>query len=221
MRTAIRLAGGREVCFVATVDEEGVVRAARAVARGDARSVLALAGVARRGEMLLHNHPSGDLEPSGPDLEVAARLHDDGVGFGIIDNDAREVYVVVEIPRAVEVIELDVAAIDRDLGPAGAVAAELARYEDRPGQRQMAQAIATLYNEGGVGLLEAGTGIGKSLAYLVPWVSPFVARATNFQPYTPVLLGLGVYQLKLIRDLSLPHWPKKEHPLRVVTEGVR
>ena len=168
MRTAIRLAGGREVCFVATVDEEGVVRTARAVARGDARSVLALPGIAKRGEMLLHNHPSGDLEPSSPDLEVAARLHDDGVGFGIIDNDAREVYVVVEIPRAVEVVALDVAAIDHDLGPAGAVAAELARYEDRPGQRQMAQAIATLYNEGGVGLLEAGTGIGKSLAYLLP-----------------------------------------------------
>ena len=168
MRTAIRLAGGREVCFVATVDEEGVVRTARAVTRGDARSVLALPGVAKRGEMLLHNHPSGDLEPSGPDLEVAAWLHGDGVGFGIIDNDAREVYVVVEIPRAVEVVELDVVAIDHDLGPAGAVAAELARYEDRPGQRQMAQAIAKLYNDGGIGLLEAGTGIGKSLAYLLP-----------------------------------------------------
>ncbi len=168
MRTAIRLAGGREVCFVATVDEEGVVRTARAVARGDARSVLALPGVAKRGEMLLHNHPSGDLEPSGPDLEVAARLHGDGIGFGIIDNDAREVYVVAEIPRAVETVELDVEAIDRDLGPEGAVASELARYEDRPGQRQMAQAIAKLYNDGGVGLLEAGTGIGKSLAYLLP-----------------------------------------------------
>src|SRR4051812_29144032 len=32
----------------------------------------------------------------------------------------------------------------------------------------MAGAVADLYNEGGVGLLEAGTGVGKSLAYLVP-----------------------------------------------------
>ena len=168
MRAAIRLAGGREVCFVARLDEEGVVRTVRVVSRGDARSVLALPGVAQRGEMLLHNHPSGNLEPSPADLEVAARLHDDGVGFGIVDNDASELYVVVEIPRAVEVRALDVSAIDDDLGPTGAIAIGLNRYEDRQGQRAMAQSIARLYNRGGIGLLEAGTGIGKSLAYLLP-----------------------------------------------------
>ena len=32
----------------------------------------------------------------------------------------------------------------------------------------MAVEIARLYNDGGVGLLEAGTGVGKSLGYLVP-----------------------------------------------------
>src|ERR1700750_805290 len=32
----------------------------------------------------------------------------------------------------------------------------------------MAAKIARLYNDGGVGLLEAGTGVGKSLGYLVP-----------------------------------------------------
>src|SRR5437588_7612330 len=32
----------------------------------------------------------------------------------------------------------------------------------------MAATIARVYNEGGVGLLEAGTGVGKSLGYLVP-----------------------------------------------------
>ena len=88
IRSAIRLAGGREVCFVCTSDEAGVVLTARVAARGDVRSVLALPGFANRGELLLHNHPSGWLEPSGADLEVAARLHDDGIGFAIIDNDA-------------------------------------------------------------------------------------------------------------------------------------
>src|SRR5678816_3987527 len=88
IRAAIRLAGGREVCFVCTLDSSGVVQTARVVARGDARSVLALPGFANKGEMLVHNHPSGLLEPSDPDLDVAARIHDDGIGFGIIDNAA-------------------------------------------------------------------------------------------------------------------------------------
>jgi ATP-dependent DNA helicase DinG len=168
MRGAIRMAGGREVCFAATMDEQGIVRTARVVARGDAECVLALPGAAARGEIVLHNHPSGLLEPSEADLRIAARLHDDGVGFGIIDNDASDLYVVVEIPRPPRVTPLDPAEVDDALGPGGPIAARLERYEDRAGQRQMARAIAQLYNEGGVGLLEAGTGIGKSLAYLLP-----------------------------------------------------
>ena len=168
MRAAIRLAGGREVCFVCTLDDDAVLRTARVVARGNVESVLALPGFAQRGEMLVHNHPSGLLEPSDPDYDVAARIHLEGIGFGIIDNDARELYVVVEVPRQNPEIPLDTSAVDADLGPDGAIAKLLPKYEDRPAQREYATTIAGLYNDGGVALLEAGTGIGKSLGYLVP-----------------------------------------------------
>jgi ATP-dependent DNA helicase DinG len=168
MRAAVSLAGGREVCFVCTLNDEGVVQTARVVARGDVGSVLALPGFARRGEMLLHNHPSGVLEPSGADYDVAARMHDDGIGFGIIDNEATALYVVVEVPTADAKVRLDPVSVAHDLGPDGLIAAQHARYEDRESQRAMAATIARVYNEGGVGLLEAGTGVGKSLGYLVP-----------------------------------------------------
>ena len=168
IRLAIQLAGGREVCFVCTVDAEGIVQSARVVARGDVRSVLALPGFANRGELLLHNHPSGWLEPSSADLEVAARLHDDGIGFAIIDNMASRLYVVVEIPRPPAPASLEPVAVAALLGPEGPIAGRLGRYEDRPSQREMAARIADLFSMGGIGLLEAGTGVGKSLGYLVP-----------------------------------------------------
>ena len=168
MKAAIRLAQGREVCFTCTVDEDGVLVASRVVARGDVGRVLALPGFAQRGEMLVHNHPSGILQPSDQDLAVAARLHDDGIGFGIIDSLATDLYVVVEVPHRRELKPLEHAHIDHDLGPDGPIAAHLARYEDRGSQREMALAVTRLFNEGGVGLLEAGTGVGKSLGYLVP-----------------------------------------------------
>ena len=167
IRAAIKLAGGREVCFACTVDDGGIVRTARVVARGDVRSVLALPGFAERGEMLVHNHPSGVLEPSGPDMDVASRIYGNGVGFGIVDNEASELYVVVEVPRAAQAA-LDPDAVAHDLGPDGLIAAHMRQYEDRPGQRALADAVTALYNEGGVGLLEAGTGVGKSMGYLVP-----------------------------------------------------
>lgn len=174
IRTAIRLAGGNEVCFVCSVDDDGVLTTARVVARGDVQSVLAMPGVAERGEMLLHNHPSGELTPSDADLEVAARVHGNGVGFAITDNDATRVYVVTEVPRADAKVPVDVDAVDVTLGPYGAIAQAMqtalgARsYEDRPAQRAMAAAVTRTFNDGGVAILEAGTGVGKSLGYLVP-----------------------------------------------------
>jgi ATP-dependent DNA helicase DinG len=95
-------------------------------------------------------------------------MHDDGIGFGIIDNLAAALYVVVEVPRVEEKSRIDPLAVAHDLGPDGPVAREHLRYEDRASQREMAASIARVYNEGGIGLLEAGTGVGKSLGYLVP-----------------------------------------------------
>ncbi|MBX3148127.1 MAG: hypothetical protein KF785_15290 [Gemmatimonadales bacterium] len=161
-------AGGREVCFVASLDAEGRIADARTVARGTPEMVLALSGIARRGEMVLHNHPTGVLEPSFADLNVAARFHDAGVGFGIIDNAATELYVVVEVPRARVQVPIDPPEIVAQLGEHGPVARHLGQYEDRQSQRDMAAYIADGYNDGGVLLLEAGTGVGKSFAYLLP-----------------------------------------------------
>jgi ATP-dependent DNA helicase DinG len=161
-------AGGREVCFVAQVDRDGVITGARALARGTADMVLALPGGACRGEVLLHNHPSGMLEPSGADLNIAVRLHDAGIGFGILNNTATELYMVVEVPRDRPTVSIDPFDIIDTLGEKGAVAEQLSRYEDRRSQRDMAAHIADGYNGGGVQLLEAGTGVGKSFAYLVP-----------------------------------------------------
>ena len=174
IRTSIRLHGGNEVCFVATIDEEGVIQTARKVAAGDVQSVLALPGVAERGEVLVHNHPSGELTPSDADMEVAYRLHGNGVAFAIVDNDATRVYFVTEVPRGKQLVPVDVDVVDVTLGPYGLIAQAMRQvhgardYEDRPSQRAMAGEVTVAFNEGGVALLEAGTGVGKSLGYLVP-----------------------------------------------------
>ena len=170
LQEEIAAAHGREVSFVVRADPNGTLTEARVVARGTIDAVLALPGVATRGEMLLHNHPSGFLEPSGADLHVAARLHDEGVGFGIVNNDVSTLYVVVECPRARTLTRLDSLDVANLLTESGPVAQVLgtAAFEDRPGQRDMAAYVADVYNDGGIALLEAGTGVGKSFAYLVP-----------------------------------------------------
>ena len=52
--------------------------------------------------------------------------------------------------------------------PSGLIAASFASYEERPEQVEMAEAVDAVLDGGGALVVEAGTGTGKSLAYLVP-----------------------------------------------------
>jgi ATP-dependent DNA helicase DinG len=174
VRLEIERARGREVCFLAEVTPQRTVVNPRAVARGNQSAVLAVARDAPEGCILVHNHPSGSLEPSDADLAVAAQVFDDGLGTAITDNEATELYVVVEPPAPRVRVALELDELESLVSPAGPLAAAHPVYEDRAGQREMIRIVGDQYNRGGVALVEAGTGTGKSLAYLLPaarWAS--------------------------------------------------
>jgi ATP-dependent DNA helicase DinG len=61
-----------------------------------------------------------------------------------------------------------VVSVDGVLGPRGALSGVLPGYEHREGQLTMARAVAEALEAGEHLLAEAGTGTGKTLAYLVP-----------------------------------------------------
>ena len=69
---------------------------------------------------------------------------------------------------------------DDFLGPAGRLAARLAGWESRPQQLEMAQLVTEAIRSRRHALVEAGTGTGKSLAYLVPAV--LAATADQAEP---------------------------------------
>jgi ATP-dependent DNA helicase DinG len=53
-------------------------------------------------------------------------------------------------------------------GSGGLLAARFAGFEERPSQLAMAEAVDSLFSRGGRLLIEAGTGTGKTFAYLLP-----------------------------------------------------
>jgi ATP-dependent DNA helicase DinG len=102
------------------------------------------------------------------------------------------------------------------LGPHGPLARALVGYEAREGQLQMAEAVERTLVEERVLLCEAGTGTGKTLAYLVPAVLsgkkvivstatraleeqialrdiPFLERALGLKVRASVMKGLANY----------------------------
>ena len=71
---------------------------------------------------------------------------------------------VPAVPRRVSLA----AGVHAVFAPGGPLSAALAGFEAREGQAQMAAAVADVFTSGGILLAEAGTGTGKTLAYLVP-----------------------------------------------------
>src|SRR5438128_4916108 len=61
------------------------------------------------------------------------------------------------------------------LGAGGAIAARLSNYEPRSQQLAMADAVAQAIAERRHLMVEAGTGVGKSFAYLVPAIQAALA----------------------------------------------
>lgn len=168
MRQMIRSAGGNEVFFLGHTDEARMIVEIEVLARGSRKAVPVIFQSCRYGDVVIHNHPSGCLDPSPADLEIASRLGSLGVGFHIIDNLVNNVYRVVEAFVPTRLQRLDPARIAGLLGPSGAIAGALPDYEDRPEQLRMAFAVAEAFNSDQLAIIEAGTGTGKSLAYLVP-----------------------------------------------------
>lgn len=164
-------ASGNEVFFVGFFNEQEQIEKVRVISRGNEYSVPAILDSAKWGEVVIHNHPSGDLRPSDQDVKLASVFGNKGVGFYIIGNDALDVYVVVERIKSKEIEELDVKELKKVLLPGGRIEEVLgSRYEHRGEQLKMLEAVCSSFNNSTISIIEAGTGTGKTLSYLIPSV---------------------------------------------------
>src|SRR5712692_7559912 len=106
--------------------------------------------------------------------------------------------------RSAEPPPEDPAAVAGLLGPEGPLADLLPGYEHRESQLQMLLAVAQIQSRGGALVVEAGTGTGKSLAYLVP----SIARSVRHRERVVVSTNTHTLQEQLMgKDLpSLREW---------------
>lgn len=165
---AIQEAGGNEVFCVGTISQDGIVVSIRIAARGDESSVPALRPYIEKSDVVIHNHPSGELTPSKADLSVASSIGNQGIGFYIVDNRVEQIYVVAEPIPLKERIRLDIEALAGTLESDGRLNQLLPSYEERTSQIDMLKSVCEAFNGDHLCIAEAGTGVGKSLAYLLP-----------------------------------------------------
>jgi ATP-dependent DNA helicase DinG len=170
IKAEIEKARGNEVLFFGWTDENSVVVKTETVARGSEECVAFPLQRSFIADVVIHNHPGDNLTPSGADLSIASITANRGVGFIIVNNDVTEAYVAVEpvVKKAKRPIDAD--TLKLLVAKDGPCSKTIPVFEERDGQKEMIEHVCTAFNSSLCGFIEAGTGIGKSLAYLIPSV---------------------------------------------------
>ena len=95
------------------------------------------------------------------------------------------------------------------LGPSGPFASFLKGFESRNEQKEMMRNVLEAYNNSQISLIEAGTGTGKSLAYLIPamlWavqMKEATVISTNTIPLQEQLLNKDIPLISKALNLSI------------------
>lgn len=174
MRQQIEAQG--EIYFWGTV-EQGQLVQAEPISSDDFAQ---LQGDPQFQRVVLYNHNCGDLTPRGSEITQAAQLSKAGIGFIIINDELSRWYVLTEPAKAREQAAVHQQQVEEILAPGGRVAQVMDGFESRSQQLAMANALSHALNSQEHVLAEAGTGTGKSLAYLVPvllWAQKSKVRA--------------------------------------------
>lgn len=158
----------KEVLWCGKLNSEGLISHVSVAARGTESEVPALFPHMDKGDVVIHNHPSGVLEPSKADLSVASSLGNQGVGFFIINNNLTRFYAVAEPVKRKSDSLLNEEDLAFTLSPGGALSSLDNNYEYRASQTDLLRLFCRGFNENLIIAAEAGTGVGKSFAYLIP-----------------------------------------------------
>ncbi len=170
MKRAIESSSGNEVFFVGYPKEDFPVSTVKTYAMGNKQEVPVLIDIPESGCTVIHNHPSGDLTPSSADLNIASILGQKGVGSCIVNNDLTKSYMIVAAHRKKQLQAIDADAVAALIEPDGKFAKDFSGYEFRAQQVDMLKTVVSVLNESKIAMIEAGTGTGKSIAYLIPLI---------------------------------------------------
>src|SRR5512133_1498841 len=102
--------------------------------------------------------------------------------------------------------------ISKLLGPGGRFAGLCAGYEHRDEQVLMAEAVADALMHKEHLLVEAGTGVGKTVAYL----TPAILHATSGRPVIVSTHTINLQSQLVTKDIPMMAGVMEEHPFKAV-----
>ena len=170
---------GVAMLWVGQANDDGIVNELSRAAHGTAKMLPALFPHMVCGHIVIHKYPDGNLNPSGADRHMASFLGKQGISFIIVDDEVLRINVITDAVSSRQNKSLDIDELTAMLEPQGELSKQLVSYEPRKEQIELLRLVCESFNTAHQLIAEAGTGVGKSLAYLLPamkWASTHKER---------------------------------------------
>lgn len=155
----------KSIILKATFDENELIKNPVFLAENKKKVLENITTNFKREEVYIRVAKGNQLYPSDLELEISEDLYNKkNVAFCILSNKLDDFYFVQDIDR----INLDKIDIAPFFKKEGVLAKSIKNFEYREEQKSMALSVQRGINENKKIIVEAGTGTGKTLAYLIP-----------------------------------------------------
>ena len=166
-----------------------------------------------KNEVIIRTTKPNQLYPSDMELELSEELYTRrNIAYCLLSSDLDDFYFVQDIDR----IFLEEIDIENYFAKDGILAKEIKGFEYREEQEEMAQYIQDAINEDRKIIVEAGTGTGKTLAYLIPSIKWAV---TNKKKVIIATNTINLQEQLLLKDIPLAKSIIKDEFSYVLVKG--
>lgn len=150
-----------DMIFRGILDENGIVTDIEIIVANEIDSIASVLKKMKKNEVIIRVYPR-ELVPSDTDVKIAQIYGEAGGAFYIINVDVSEINAVVSLKKFNKI------NIDEFFSEKGVIEKNISNFELRHEQYEMAKCIEKSMNENVKLIVEAGTGTGKTIAYLLP-----------------------------------------------------
>ena len=166
-----------------------------------------------KNELVIRTTKPNQLHPSDMELELSEELYNRrNIAYCLLSSDLDDCYFVQDIDRTF----LEEVNIENYFAKDGILVKEIKGFEYRQEQEEMANSIQDAINQNTKIIIEAGTGTGKTLAYLIPAIKWAVANKKK------VIIATNTINLQeqlLLKDIPLAKSIIKEDFSYVLVKG--
>ena len=203
----------KSMIFKATFDEDELIQEPFFLSLYKKKSFEETLTKVGKNEVVIRTTKPNQLYPSDMELELSEELYTRrNIAYCLLSSDLDDFYFVQDIDR----IFLEDIDIKNYFSKDGILAKEIKAFEYRQEQEEMAQYIQEAINEDRKIIVEAGTGTGKTLAYLIPAIKWAVVNKKK------VIIATNTINLQeqlLLKDIPLAKSIIKDEFSYVLVKG--